>query len=107
MDRPPWVRTLRPPQRVWVQVRRLLRLGLDDHGLRSADGLRVEPEVPGLLREWILREEGGWLGLVTCQLLSATEQWSLTVTLLVPADLIRRRGLTRRDQLRDERRTHG
>ncbi|GAB2974844.1 hypothetical protein LWP59_31305 [Amycolatopsis acidiphila] len=107
MDRPSWVRTLSPPRRVWVEVRRLLRLGVDDYGLRPRDGLRIESEVPGLLHEWILREEGGWLGMVTFQLVSATEQWSLTVTVPVPAHLIRRRGMTRRDRLRDERRTHG
>jgi hypothetical protein len=97
-----------PPRRVWIQARRLFPLGLDEYGPPGADGLRMESEVPGLLHEWIQREEGGWLGLVTFQLVSATEQWSLTVTMPVPASLIRRRGLTRRDRLRDERRrTHG
>ncbi|WP_435154968.1 hypothetical protein [Amycolatopsis sacchari] len=107
MERPPWVRSVSPPRRVWVQVRRLLRPGVDDYGPRNSAALRVEPEVPGMLHEWIQREEGGWLGMVTFQLVSADEQWSLTVTVPVPAQLIRRRGMTRRDRLRDERRTHG
>lgn len=107
MDRPPWVRTFSPPRRVWVQLRRLLRPGLDEHGLRATDGVRIEPEVPGLLHQWMLREEGGWLGLVTVQLRSAGEEWSLTVTIPVPSHLVRRRGPARRDRLRDERRTHG
>ncbi|GAA5156923.1 MULTISPECIES: hypothetical protein [Amycolatopsis] len=107
MERPPWVRSVSPPRRVWVQVRRLFRPSVDDYGPRNPAALRVEPEVPGMLHEWIQREEGGWLGMVTFQLVSADEQWSLTVTVPVPAQLIRRRGMTRRDRLRDERRTHG
>lgn len=97
-----------PPDQVWVQLGRLLPLGADDLGSRSKAGLRIESEVPGLLREWARREDGGWLALVTYPLCTADEQWSTHVTHYVPAHLIRRRGRQRGDRLTAKsRRTHG
>ncbi|KAA9165799.1 hypothetical protein FPZ12_004765 [Amycolatopsis acidicola] len=107
MERPADARVMQPPLRVWIKVGKLLKHGFDDFRERAGRGVRVEPEAPGMLLEWMPRSDGGWLGLVTYELITTDEKWSRSVTHYVPAHLIRRRGMTRREQLRDERRTHG
>lgn len=105
---PSTVRRVSPPIPVWVSVRKLLVLGTEILAPRNRAGMRIEAEIPGLLFDWARREDGGLLGWVTYQLVTADDQWSRPVSHYVPAHLLRRRGPARPQQFGDYRpRTHG
>ncbi|PXY21113.1 hypothetical protein BAY60_26980 [Prauserella muralis] len=96
---------LDPPRLVWIRLRELLRIG--PHDLTPGDerhGLRIETEVPGIVREEIPRADAGLLVLVTYPLWTGDGEHQIVVTHWLPAHLVRPRGRTRRDRLGEDRR---
>jgi hypothetical protein len=95
----PPVQPVDPPAKVWVNLRRLFPVHPDDPH-RRCNGLEVSRDVAGLVTEWTRSSTGARLGLVTYQLTTRDEAWSVTVRHYVPDHLLKRRGYRER---REER----
>lgn len=110
-----WVREINPPTPVWVQLRKLLPLGVGPFTRRPA-GLFLDSEVPGYLYDWFPRVDGGWLGLVAMPIEIQDDNIksaptapppSFDFTLLVPEQFVRRRKRLGRDRHDPGRRKYG
>jgi hypothetical protein len=79
-----------PPVPVWIDARRVFPRDPHATYANTPAGVQVSYEVRGLLFARVARSDGGWLGKVRFQLLSADGQWSYgPLTQLVPAHLLR------------------
>lgn len=62
---PPTVRPVDPPARVWINVRLVLAASSHHIYRHVPGGLQTRYEVPGVLHEWAMGEDGARLGRVT------------------------------------------
>ncbi|ASR36139.1 hypothetical protein BAY61_15260 [Prauserella marina] len=89
-DRPPELfRPVDPPRWVWVDLRGSLRRDPFAFYDEAPGGMQYRYEAKGLLRGWIPAVDGGPLGVVSYQLLTADLQWRTVVTAFVPQHVIR------------------
>jgi hypothetical protein len=87
---PPIVRDVNPPLPVWVDARHVWPHDPHAGYTNTPAGVELRHEVLGLLRERVLRADGGWVGRVEVRLFTQDKQWSLgPITQIVPSHLIR------------------
>jgi hypothetical protein len=104
-SRPPGWRRINPPLRVWVNVPRLFPVHPHHLHESTPGGIQTSYEAAGLLTEEVSWANGGRLGLVKYQLLSADRQWQTVVEHYVPQHLYR--PMTRLRHDRDDKSGHG
>lgn len=94
---PPCVRRVDPPIPVWVDTRHVWPPDPHAGYTTRPEGVELRFEVLGLLREQVLRADGGWLGQVEIRLFTQDQRWSLgPIIQLVPSHLIRPHRIGRR-----------
>lgn len=88
---PPTRRVVDPPQPVLVDLSRLIA-NPDDSFRRDGIALRIKMEglefrgqTAGYLHAWAQSTHGGWLALVTCEILTGNGTGKLTMTQWCPA----------------------
>ncbi len=99
--RPPGV-PVKPPERVWFRVHRLLGQHKSAGYRNRPNGLHVSQEVPALVTERVPRSDGGELVKVSYKLATEDGQWTTELlTHYVPAHLVRPELRWRRDPHED------
>ncbi|MFC4003312.1 hypothetical protein ACFS2C_16065 [Prauserella oleivorans] len=90
-------RPVEPAEWVWADLRGALRRDPFSFHDDAPEGLQYRYEVKGLLRGWMPAVDGGMLGLVSYQLLTADREWRTVVTAFVPRHKIRFRARSGRE----------
>jgi hypothetical protein len=98
-------RRIDPPRHVWVDVPKLFPVPPHHLYESTPGGIQTSYEAAGTLVAEVSWANGGRLGLVKYQLLSADRQWQTVVEHYVPAHMYRPMSRLRQD--RDYGRGHG